>query len=193
MIFSQILFKFFDPNSECFVKYDAFCLHIFDYACLWRKTYCYQRGSNYGKIVYIKNTFENSWWEDAYSYPIPLDPPLAISYKNHQQNLAYFSHLRGHGTIPLSLKCAQSSRRRGAKRLSTGGAKSKIKQKSRCLQKSKLFKLGGRACRLGGHDPPLAPALNTLSTALHLFRDMIMIEKESIIAFSAIDKLVALL
>ena len=23
----------------------------------------------------------------------PLDPPLAISYKNHQKSLAYFSHL----------------------------------------------------------------------------------------------------
>ena len=26
-------------------------------------------------------------------HPTPLDPPLAISYKNHQKNLAYFSHL----------------------------------------------------------------------------------------------------
>ena len=24
---------------------------------------------------------------------IPLDPPLAISYKNYQKSLAYFSHL----------------------------------------------------------------------------------------------------
>ena len=23
----------FDPNSECFAKYDAFGSHIFDYAC----------------------------------------------------------------------------------------------------------------------------------------------------------------
>ena len=34
IIFTQISFKFFYPNSECFVKYDAFCSHIFDYACL---------------------------------------------------------------------------------------------------------------------------------------------------------------
>ena len=34
--------------------------------------------------------------------------------------------------------------------------------------------------------------LNTLLTALHLFRDMIIIGKESTIAFSAIDKLVVL-
>ena len=26
-------------------------------------------------------------------YPTPLDSPLVISYRNHQKNLAYFSHL----------------------------------------------------------------------------------------------------
>ena len=26
-------------------------------------------------------------------YPSPPDPPLAISHKNHQKSLAYFSHL----------------------------------------------------------------------------------------------------
>ena len=26
-------------------------------------------------------------------YPIPLDSPLGISYRNHQKNLEYFSHL----------------------------------------------------------------------------------------------------
>ena len=49
---------------------------------------------------------------------------------------------------------------------------------------------------IGGARPtwsPLAPALNTLLTALHLFRGMIMIRKESSIAFSAADKLLALL
>ena len=39
------LVKIFDPNSECFAKYDIFCSHIFDYGCLRRKAYCYQRGS----------------------------------------------------------------------------------------------------------------------------------------------------
>ena len=36
-----------------------------------RKAYCYQRGSNYGKIIYIKSIFENGWWKNAYpsSYP----------------------------------------------------------------------------------------------------------------------------
>ena len=32
----QILFIFLAPNFECFTKYDAFCSHSFDYACLRR-------------------------------------------------------------------------------------------------------------------------------------------------------------
>ena len=48
---------------------------------------------NYGKIVYIKNIFQNSWWEDAYPSSYPLDPPLTISYENHRKSLAYFSIL----------------------------------------------------------------------------------------------------
>ena len=48
-IFRQIVFKFFDLNSECFAKYDTFCSHIFNYACLRRKTYSYQRGSKLEK------------------------------------------------------------------------------------------------------------------------------------------------
>ena len=47
---------------------------------------------NYEKIVYIK-IFENGWKEDAYPLSYPLDPPLAISYRNHQKSQAYFSHL----------------------------------------------------------------------------------------------------
>ena len=33
-------------------------------------------------------------------HPTPLNPPLAISYRNHQKSLAYFSHL-----TPLILFC----------------------------------------------------------------------------------------
>ena len=49
-------------------------------------------------------------------HPTLLDPPLAISYRNHQKSMAYFSHLAplvffftkgqsqkgvgGHGTMP---------------------------------------------------------------------------------------------
>ena len=47
---------------------------------------------NYGKIVYIKNFFQNAWWRKHIPHPTPLDPPLAINYKNHQKSLAYFSY-----------------------------------------------------------------------------------------------------
>ena len=39
----------FAPNPECFAKYDAFYSHIFDYACLGRKAYCYRKGSKLWK------------------------------------------------------------------------------------------------------------------------------------------------
>ena len=50
-------------------------------------------------------------------HPNPLDPPLAISYRNHQKNPAYFSHLaplvnfrvKGggeHGTMKMMLHSA---------------------------------------------------------------------------------------
>ena len=42
-------------------------------------------------------------------YPTPLDPPLAISYGNHQKSLAYFSHL-----APLVLfLCAKRHSQKG--------------------------------------------------------------------------------
>ena len=65
IILRQILFKFFDPDSECFAKYDAFGAHIFDYACLRRRLFALEEVRSYGKTVYIKNYFENGWWEDA--------------------------------------------------------------------------------------------------------------------------------
>ena len=49
VLFKQTLFKFFDPNSEYFTKYDGFCLHIFNYACLRRKVYCCRKGSKLWK------------------------------------------------------------------------------------------------------------------------------------------------
>ena len=48
---------------------------------------------NYGKIVYIKNIFENSWWEDTYPSSYPPESTQAISYRNHEKSLAYFSYL----------------------------------------------------------------------------------------------------
>ena len=61
IILRQILFKFFDPDSECFAKYDAFGAHICNYACLRRKAIALEEVRSYRKIVYIKNYFENGW------------------------------------------------------------------------------------------------------------------------------------
>ena len=63
----------------------------------------------------------------------------------------------------------QSSGRRGAKRLTGGGQNLKLSTKTAVFERvSLLIGGGGQACRLGGLGPPLAPALNTLLTALHL-------------------------
>ena len=66
------MFKFFASKSECLTKYDAFCSHIFDYACLWRKLIDIEKARNNGKTVFIKIVFENGWWGDAFL----LDPPM---------------------------------------------------------------------------------------------------------------------
>ena len=52
-----------------------------------------EEARNYEKIVFIKNILENGRWEEVTSHPTPLDPPLAISYENHQKSLAYSSYL----------------------------------------------------------------------------------------------------
>ena len=65
------MFTFFDLKSECFAKYDTFCSHIFTYACLRHRLIAIKEVRNYRKIVCIKNIFENSWWENAYSSSYP--------------------------------------------------------------------------------------------------------------------------
>ena len=91
------MFKFFDPISVCFAKYDTFCSLIFDYACSRRRLrlITIEEVRNYGKIVqaYIKNIVESGWWRMHTPHPTLLDLPLAISYRNHQKSLAYFSSL----------------------------------------------------------------------------------------------------
>ena len=100
--------------------------------------------------IHTSKTFSEMAGGGCIVYPssYPLDPPLAISYKNHQKSLAYFSHLEPLILLFFTIRQSQKGR--------------------------------------------MAPPLHTLQTALHLFCDMILIEKESTIAFSAIDKSVAL-
>ena len=91
--FTQILFRFFDSNFECFAKYDAFCSLIFDYTCLRRKAYCYGRGSKLCKTVCTKTLMKMAGGRMYTPHPIPQDLPEAISCRNHQKSLAYFNHL----------------------------------------------------------------------------------------------------
>ena len=54
------MFKFFDPNSECFAKDDAFSSHVFDVRAEGVRFYAMEEVRNYGNIVivHIKNIFE---------------------------------------------------------------------------------------------------------------------------------------
>ena len=52
------MFKLFDPNSECFAKYDAFCSQVFDYGGV--RLIAVEEVQNYEKIVHIKKIFEKS-------------------------------------------------------------------------------------------------------------------------------------
>ena len=113
------MFKLFDPNSECFAKYDAFCSQIFKYACLRQKAYSYRRGSKLQKKLYASKIFlKMAGGRMHILYPTPLDLPVAISYRNHQKNLAYFSHF-----APLVLFFSLKGRvKRGGIGGGTGGA-----------------------------------------------------------------------
>ena len=70
------MFKFFDPISRCFAKYDAFCPHIFDYAC--PRLIAIKEVRNCGKIVHIKSMFENAGGRMHTSHSTPVYPLLAI-------------------------------------------------------------------------------------------------------------------
>ena len=46
------------------------------------------------KKLYTSKTFSKTSGGRRHTpHPIPLGPPLAISYKNHQKSLAYFSDM----------------------------------------------------------------------------------------------------
>ena len=51
---------------------------------------------NYGKIVYIKNIFENGWWEDAYSSSYPPGPAPGLKLQKPSNKSGIFQSI---GTI----------------------------------------------------------------------------------------------
>ena len=116
---------------------------------LWRKAYRYRRGSKLWKIVYIKNIFENGWWEDAYPSTYLLGSTPSHKLQKPSKESGIFQSL---GTINFYY----------------------------LLLKNRV-KRGGPPAKYEPHPPPL---LNALLTALHLFRDMIIIGKESTIVLA---------
>ena len=48
---------------------------------------------NYRKIVCMKTLLKMAGGKMPTPHPILVDPPLALSCRNHQKSLAYFSHL----------------------------------------------------------------------------------------------------
>ena len=87
------MFKFFYPNSDCFAKYGTFCSHIFNYACLRLGLAAIEQVRNYRKLYASKTFLKMAGGRMHIPHPTPLDSSLAINYRNHQKNLAYFSHL----------------------------------------------------------------------------------------------------
>ena len=73
------MFKLFDANSECFAKYDAFCSHIFDYACFRREAYCYRRDSKLRKNCIHRKHFRKWLVGGCISFILP--PGSAPGYE----------------------------------------------------------------------------------------------------------------
>ena len=119
------------------------------YACL--RLIAVEEARNYQKAVYIKNIFQNGWWEEAYPSSCPPRSTPGHKLQKPSKESGIFQSLDTINFVNFLLK-------------------DKVKRKG----------LGGGGGR-GWHNAPL----NTLLTALHLFRDMIIIGKESSIAFSA--------
>ena len=80
--FCQILIKFFAPKFECFTQCNVLPLNfsvsvnIMHFVCtflilraLGVRLIVIEKVRNYGKIVFIKNMFQNGWWGDASPTP----------------------------------------------------------------------------------------------------------------------------
>ena len=73
---------FVAPNFECFTKYDAFCEHSFNYACLSRLRRIVVKRFEIMEKLYSPKHCLKGWWGNAYAAyltPPPLDPPLVVS------------------------------------------------------------------------------------------------------------------
>ena len=69
---------FLAPNFECFTKYDAFCSHSFDYACLRRLKHIVTNRFEITENFYPSKALSKMDGGGMHSPHPPLDPPLAI-------------------------------------------------------------------------------------------------------------------
>ena len=69
-------------------------------------------------------------------HPTPLDSPLAISYRNHQKNLAYFSHL---APLVLFLFTKRQSQRGGGAWHNGPALKHAFEGRIKTMRGSRLF------------------------------------------------------
>ena len=93
VLFKQILSNFFGPKYGDFTKYDAFCLHIFDYACLGRKACCYRRGSKLWKNCFhhLKTCLKMGGGRMHPSHP-PLPAMITMSFTTGFSNYGIVWH-----------------------------------------------------------------------------------------------------
>ena len=81
------MFKFFGPTSESFAKYDAFCSHIFDYACLRRKASIAIEGvRDFGKIRIHQKHFCKWLVGGCITYLSSYSPGSAPGHKLQKQS-----------------------------------------------------------------------------------------------------------
>ena len=79
ILFEQFLDKvclnFLPLSRECFTKYDALCTFSI-MRPLGVRLIVIKKVRNYGKLVFIKNMFENGWWG---IHPLGSAPAAAIA------------------------------------------------------------------------------------------------------------------
>ena len=100
MLFEQFSGKFclnfFDPNSERFAKFfdpnsERFAILFAHFRlCMLSKRFKIM------EKLHTSKTFSKLAGGRMHTpHPNPLDPPVVISYRNHQKSLVYFIHLIG--------------------------------------------------------------------------------------------------
>ena len=87
----QILFIFLAPNFECFTKYDAFCSHSFDNACLRRLRHIVMKRFKIAEKFYSSIALLKIAGRRDASPTSPPDPPLVSVARQCQRRMREIS------------------------------------------------------------------------------------------------------